>query len=41
MRRLHTARVQGKGRRTWLICCEHPHVLTLGRHAEPGHILAE
>lgn len=38
MRRLHAARAQGKGR-DMLICCEHPHVLTLGRHAEPGHIL--
>lgn len=38
MRRLHAARVQGKGR-DMLICCEHPHVLTLGRHAKPDNIL--
>ena len=38
MRRLHAARAQGKGR-DMLICCEHPHVLTLGRHTEPGNIL--
>ncbi|MCB2193870.1 MAG: lipoyl(octanoyl) transferase LipB [Deltaproteobacteria bacterium] len=38
MRRLHAARVRGKGR-DMLICCEHPHVLTLGRHAKPDNIL--
>lgn len=38
MRRLHAARAQGKGRDLF-ICCEHPHVLTLGRHAEPDNIL--
>jgi lipoate-protein ligase B len=39
MRRLHAQRAEGRGQDT-LICCEHPPVLTLGRHADPSHILA-
>ncbi len=39
MRRLHARRAEGRGRDA-LICCEHPPVLTLGRHADPSHILA-
>ncbi|MCF8032029.1 MAG: lipoyl(octanoyl) transferase LipB [Desulfarculaceae bacterium] len=38
MRRQHAERAQGRGRDA-VICCEHPPVFTLGRHAEPGHVL--
>ena len=38
MRALHEARVQGHAADS-MICCEHPPVFTLGRHADPGHVL--
>ncbi len=38
MRALHAVRVAGQEPDT-LICCEHPPVFTLGRHADPSHVL--